>query len=181
MPPSLSFSLTFGDISFLAFLLGGLGDLDELLEYDSRRLGGGPRFFTGDLRLGVGDRPRFFTGDLRLGVRDRDRDRPFLSVFFVALAVAAVLEVFFTGDVFRFGDFSARFLGFGEARGGVARFLGFGELSHFLKRHHNGGDVFPKGLGIKILNFTGISNTRIYIRVIIPVRRWAKCHACQPK
>jgi len=81
-------------------------------------LGGGPRFFTGDLRLG--------------GVRDRDRDLPpFLSVFFVALAVAAVLEVFFTGDVFRFGDFSARFLGFGEARGGVARFLGLGELSRF--------------------------------------------------
>ena len=123
--------MTFGDISFLAFLLGGLGDLDELLEYDSRRLGGGPRFFTGDLRLGVGDRPRFFTGDLRLGVREQDRDRPFLSVFFVALAVAAVLEVFFTGDVFRFGDFSARFLGFGEARGGVARFLGLGELSRF--------------------------------------------------
>lgn len=122
--------MTFGDISFLAFLLGRLGDLDELLEYDDsrRRLGGGPRFFTGDLRLG--------------GVRDRDRDLPpFLSVFFVALAVAAVLEVFFTGDVFRFGDFSARFLGFGEARGGVARFLGLGELSRFLKRQHYGGDV----------------------------------------
>ena len=87
---------------------------------------------------------------------------PSSRFFFVALAVAAVLEVFFTGDVFRFGDFSARFLGFGEARGGVARFLGLGELSRFLKRQHNGGDVLPKGLGIKILNFTGISNIRIY-------------------